>query len=291
MLAIVLALIGALLFALGNVLQQRIAMGAGDELAHSPWFMVRLARSRVWLLGIAATLVGFVFHAAALDAGTLVVVQPTLALTLVFALPLGALLSRQAITRRDVGASIAITVGLVFFLILSQPAEGRDDAPTAAWVVAGVGALALSGALTAGGLHRSPAMKAALLGTAAGILFGLHAALINTMVSQFDDGLLGPLAHWQVYAVIVLAFVSMSIAQISLQAGVLPPAIATASIATPLVGVILGVTLFQETLHDSAAGLVVSILALAVVFAGIAALSMRQRAPRSVESQVLAGEA
>ena len=118
MLAIVLALIGALLFALGNVLQQRIAMGAGDELAHSPWFMVRLARSRVWLLGIAATLVGFVFHAAALDAGTLVVVQPTLALTLVFALPLGALLSRQAITRRDVGASIAITVGLVFFLIL-----------------------------------------------------------------------------------------------------------------------------------------------------------------------------
>ncbi|MGI9556301.1 MAG: DMT family transporter, partial [Solirubrobacterales bacterium] len=139
-------------------------------------------------------------------------------------------------------------------------------------------------ALTATGLHRSPAVKAALLGTAAGVLFGLHAALIKASVDQLDEGILEPLAHWQLYAVIVLAFVSMTVAQISLQAGVLPPAISTASIATPLVGVVLGVTLFQERLHEDALGLVLSLLALVVVFAGIAVLALRGEPPqRSAE--------
>lgn len=286
MLAIVLALVAALLFALGNVLQQRIAMSKGDDVAHSALFMVDLARSPVWLLGIGATLVGFVFHSAALGAGRLVVVQPTLALTLVFALPLGVWLSAQRITRRDVAASIAVTAGLVAFLVLGEPAEGRDDAPGDAWLVAGVASLGISALLTAGGLRRSPAVKAALLGTAAGVLFGLHAALIKATVGQFDEGILGPLVHWQLYAVVILAWVSMTIAQISLQPGVLPPAIATASIVTPLVGVVLGVTLFQETLHDTTLGVALSILALAVVFVGIVVLAMgegpaRARSPGS----------
>ncbi len=273
--AIVLALVAALVFAIGNVLQQRIAMRAGDDVAHSPLFMAHLARSPVWLLGIGATLVGFVFHSAALDAGDLVVVQPILALTLVFALPLGALLSAQRITRRDVAAALAVTAGLAAFLVLSEPADGRSAAPTEAWLVAGVACLGLSALLTAGGLHRPAALKAALLGTAAGVLFGLHAALIKATVVQLDEGVLEPLMHWQLYAVVILALVSMTVAQISLQAGVLPPAISTASIATPLVGVILGVTLFQETLHDSSVGIVLSILALGVTFAGIVVLSTR----------------
>ena len=166
-------------------------------------------------------------------------------------------------------------VGQLVYPVSSDPAEGRNDAPAAAWLIAGIAALALSAVLTAAGLHRSAATKAAFLGTAAGILFGLHAALINTMVSQFDQGILGPLGHWQAYAVIILALISMTVAQISLQAGVLPPAISSASIATPLVGVILGVTLFQESLHETALGLVLSVLALAVIFVGIVFLSLR----------------
>jgi hypothetical protein len=86
--------------------------------------------------------------------------------------------------------------------------------------------------------------------------------------------------------VVILAWVSMTIAQISLQPGGLPPAIATASIVTPLVGVVLGVTLFQETLHDTTLGVALSILALAVVFVGIVVLAMgegpaRARSPGS----------
>ena len=71
----------------------------------------------------------------------------------------------------------------------------------------------------------------------------------------------------------------MTISQIALQAGDLAPAIATESIASPVVGVALGVTLFEETIHDSAGGEVASFVSLAVMLAGIWALAMSSARP------------
>jgi drug/metabolite transporter (DMT)-like permease len=273
MLSVSLALVAALLFALGTVLQQRVAMTVPDAAAHSAWFMLRLVRHPVWVAGIAATLIGFVFHAAALAGGEIVIVQPILSLTMVLALPLGARLSAQRVSRSDGIAAVGATVGLAAFLVLSNPSAGRDDAPIAQWAIAGGGLVAISAALTGAGLHRRPAVKATLIGSAAGILFGLHGALVKGMVTQFDHGLLGPLQSWELYAVAVGAWVSMTISQIALQAGDLAPAIATESILAPIAGVALGVTLFQESLHDTTAGVVLSLAALAVMLACIAALS------------------
>jgi drug/metabolite transporter (DMT)-like permease len=104
------------------------------------------------------------------------------------------------------------------------------------------------------GTCSSPAVKAALLGAAAGILFGFHGALVKGMVEQFDNGVLGPLESRELYAVIVGALISVTVRQISFEPGDLPPAMATQSIAAPVVGVVFGVILFGETLHDSAAG-------------------------------------
>ncbi len=85
-----LALAAALFFALGTVLQQRVAASASAEEAAKLGFLLRLARRPAWLAGIASDAAGFVCHAAALAAGRLVVVQPILATSLVFALPIGA---------------------------------------------------------------------------------------------------------------------------------------------------------------------------------------------------------
>jgi drug/metabolite transporter (DMT)-like permease len=274
-LTILLALVAALLFALGNVLEQRVAMGFPDRLANSALFMVRLARNPVWLLGTAVILIGFGFHAGALASGQIVVVQPILALTLVMALPLGARLSAQRVSRRDVAAAIVVTVALAAFLVLSAPAEGIDDPAGTAWVVASAAVLVPTALLAAAGLHARPGVKAALVGAAAGVVFGLHGALVKAMVARFDDGVLGPLTSWELYAVLAGAVVGMTLSQISLQAGDLPPAIATQSIATPVVGVVLGVTLFEEAIHDTAAGTVASVAALAVMAAGTAALAYR----------------
>ena len=42
--------------------------------------------------------------------------------------------------------------------------------------------------------------RAALLGTAAGILFALSAALTKATVEQLDEGVLTIFEHWHLYA-------------------------------------------------------------------------------------------
>ena len=57
-----------------------------------------MARKPVWLAGIAADALGFVGQAVALTIGRLAVVQPLLATSMVFALPLGHRLTAQRVT-------------------------------------------------------------------------------------------------------------------------------------------------------------------------------------------------
>jgi drug/metabolite transporter (DMT)-like permease len=274
MLSISLALVAALLFALGTVLQQRVAMTASDAETHSAWVLLRLARHPVWLGGIVLTWVGFGFHAAALSHGELVFVQPVLAMTVVFALPMGARLSAQRIERRDYGAALLAAGGLAAFLLISNPDAGIEDPGAGAWVFWGGAMLVVGAALTAAGLHRRPALKATLVGTAAGVLFGLHGAITKEMTEQLHSGPL--LGDWAVWGVLILGAISMSVSQIALQAGDLSPAVATESIFSPLIAVVLGVGLFEEAIHSSAAGTAASLLALAAMLAGVAILSRRE---------------
>ena len=67
----------------------------------------------------------------------------------------------------------------------------------------------------------------------------------------------------------------MAASEIALQAGDLPPAIATESVVDPVVSVVLGVGLFAETIHSSSSGTVASLLALAAMLAGVGVLSLR----------------
>ena len=94
--AALLALLSAVCFALAAALQQR----GQFTLAHSRHSGRRASRvsSRllvvpVWLLGTLVLLRGYATQGAALDRGPLVVVQPLLVTTIVWALPLGYWLS------------------------------------------------------------------------------------------------------------------------------------------------------------------------------------------------------
>ena len=125
MLEVSLALVAALLFAFGTVLQQKEAQEVSDSDARKAGFLLRLARRPVWLAGMAADGVGYGAQAAALGIGRIVVVQPLLATTVVFALPLGARILGQPIRRRDVLAALAVTAGLGVFLVVADPQGGR----------------------------------------------------------------------------------------------------------------------------------------------------------------------
>jgi hypothetical protein len=272
----IIALFAAFAFALGTVIQQREAMKVPDEEAHSAGFLLRLARRPAWLGGIAADAVGFIGQAVALGLGRVIVVQPLLATSVVWALPLGAKLTGQKVVRRDIIAAIVVTAGLGAFLVISDPTGGRDDAPVGAWIVAGGITCAVSALFAVYGLSGEGARKAAGCGTAAGILFGLAAVLTKAVVDSLDEGILDLLIDWHLYALIAIGFVSMTLSQISLQSGDLAPAVATQMIFDPIASVILGLTLLQEQIHDDSLGVVASVLALSLTFAGMGVLATRQ---------------
>jgi hypothetical protein len=269
---VILALVAAFLFALGLVLQEKAASSLPAE-AVGRGFLVTLARSPVWLLGLGAQILGFVAQAIALGVGKMVIVQPLLVASIVFALPLGSLLEQRPIRREELAGAVLVTAGLGALLVVSKPAAGNDDASLRAWAVVGGAAIGLAVLLFALARGRSAALRAGLLGTAGGILFGLAAALTKTTVSLLGDGLGAVFADWHVYALAVVSAAAFWLEQAALQTGALAAAVATTMAFDPLSSLVFGIVLFDEALHETAAGYVLSALALAVTLAGLVILA------------------
>ena len=160
-------------------------MEESEDAAQSAGFLLTLARKPVWLFGVAASGLGFAAQAAALGVGRLVVVQPLLVASIVFALPFGARFTGQRVGRREIVGAIAVTGGIAAFLVISNPSEGRDDAPVVEWLIAGGILGAITVALVLASRGRRPGLKAALLGTSAGILFGLVIAASGCPHTRF----------------------------------------------------------------------------------------------------------
>jgi drug/metabolite transporter (DMT)-like permease len=275
---VVLALVAALLFALGTVLQQRAGLEAPSEGASSG-LLLRMAKRPVWLLGIAADGLGFVAQAVALGIGRLAVVQPLLIASVVFALPLGARLSGQRIRRADVGAAALVVAALAAFLLIAEPSGGSDDAPLDEWLLAGGVCAAVCVPLVLLGRAGPPSRRAAMLGTATGVLFALSAALTKVVVDELGDGVLEVLTDWHLYALVAVGYASMTLNQMALNTGSLAPAVATSLAFDPITSVVLGVTLLNESLHTTPLEGVGTAAALAAALAGMTILARSQSQP------------
>ncbi len=272
--ALILALSAAFLFALSNVLEQREAEQLPDEDALRLGLVAKLARRPRWLAGFGVDVGGYVFHAAALGFASLVFVQPLLVTSLLFALMLRAAITGQPLRRRDLLAALVLAAGLAFFLLGVSRHGGRVGAPAARWAVAApwiVGTILL---LVAVGRRRSGPQRALLLGLAAGVSFGVTAALTKTFVHLLGAGVVPMLQHWEPYTLAVAAISGLVLAQSSFQAGSLAASIAALEVAEPVVAAALGIGLFQERLHTNGilypAGLPIAMLAMLY---GVIALS------------------
>ena len=216
--------------------------------------------------------------AVALGLGRLIVVQPIQVTSVVFALPLGVWLTAQVVHRREIVGAALVTGGLVAFLALIDPSGGKSDAPVAGWPLAGgiLGSVTL--VLFLASLRARTPVKAALLGTGSGLLFGLAAALTKATVDRVDDGFEAVFLDWHIYGLIGVGGAAFWLTQIALQ-NALELSIATTAVFDPVVSVLLGILLLDEQLHDSRANAITSIGALAVALSGLVVLLLPTRAP------------
>ena len=268
-----LAILAALLFALGTVLQQKgtlsTAAGEGD-----PHFLIQILRRPVWLAGAILQSAGWVVQAMALDRASLVAVQSLTALSLVIALPLGIALTSQHIGRRELAGATLALVGIVFFISAGQPQGGTSHPSASVWwaacLITGVLVLILARV----GRRFTGASKALTYGAAAGVGYGLQAAVTKTFVTEIGGGVVALLGSWSMYVLIISAVTGFALQQSALKTGVLAPAMASSNSVTLFSSVILGVTVYGETLAKSGASHAWSAYAgLLIAIVGIAFLA------------------
>jgi drug/metabolite transporter (DMT)-like permease len=271
---VVFALIAAFFVALSSVLQAQSAeqAPAGESLRIG--LILHLVRRPWWLVGIGLAVLGYVFHALALDQGGLVEVEPILVTSLVFALPLGVVLCGQSLGRRELFGTLAVVGGIAVFLIGAEPTDGRSTAPSLTWVVAflAVG-LAIAALLATGLRSRHPAVRATAYGAAAGTSFALSAVLTKSLTEVLGDGMSATLTSWVPYTMVAVSIVATVIGQSAYQAGPLAAALAPYIGLNPVVAGILGIAIFDEKVHTSPASLAAALAGAGMAVVGILVLA------------------
>jgi drug/metabolite transporter (DMT)-like permease len=277
--AILLALAASFCTATASVCQ-RLGAQSIEVTGFDIWLVFRLARRPAWLLGIASMILGFVFQISALRFGPLALIQPILALELLFVFAYMAVIGRRVkVKRRDWLAAVAMSAGIGLFLRLAAPSGGRLHAPGSSWwlaglVTLGIVLLALAVAIGLGqrpGTSRSG--QAALLGAATGISWGFVAAVIKELSSHLGDGIGAIVSNWSPYVLVVVGAATMLLASHALAAGPLAASQPGFTILDPLSASLLGLFLFSEHIQAGVLDLAGEALALTIVIAGATALS------------------
>src|SRR5258708_6901112 len=166
--AIALAITAAATFAVANVVQQRVAAKLRSGAAFDSAVLLRLIRRPLWLAGLAAVIVSLSLQATALGLGRLVIIEPVLASSLLFALALAARADRRRMRPTEWLAALATFAGLAVFLSVAHPSGGQQTAKLSQLGLAALAAVivALAAGLLAG--PRSPLRPAPTLGPGGG---------------------------------------------------------------------------------------------------------------------------
>ena len=278
-----LALLSAFVYGAGVVLQQRAALEAPPEEAARPRLLLRLVRRPLWLLGLAADIVGFGLQAAALHRGSLVVVQPLITTSLVFALVLTSMWTHEPISRRQWTAVAMVLLGLAVFLIVAAPNEESSAvAGMRDWILTTTTITAAAGVALAAGLRAVGSARAAFFAVAAGIADAFMAVMAKTFSGSFDDGLAATFRSWTPYALVAAGLIAMLLISTAYQAGHPTVSLPIITVTDPLVASLIGISLFgDELLLDGVRGPLV-LLALAAIGTGLLMLSRDSRLANEV---------
>jgi drug/metabolite transporter (DMT)-like permease len=285
--AAILALLAAASFAVAATLWQKASIGLGGVSFRNPKSLLVLLTRWVWLLGLGAQIVGVLLQAAALDRGRVSIIQPLLVTTVIWAIPLGYFLTGQTVTRRIVLGAAIIVVGLAVFAVYADPAAGVSDAPGSDWVASLLVIGAICAALLLFANRGSLTMRAATLGTLAGVLYGLSATLMKPVVENLHtEGLGAVLGGWEFWVWAGAGLVGFVVQQLSLSTGRLVPSVATVSVANPVISVLLGALVLQERFDKNPPWhAVLGVGGLALALFGAVVISSAQEADTGKETE------
>ncbi|MEV0378690.1 hypothetical protein [Nonomuraea sp. NPDC050643] len=253
------ALAGALGYALGAALQQYEAVAEGASL--------RLVKRPRWWIGGAISFTGACLHAVALSFAPLVAVQPISVATLVFAVPLAAFMYGRKPYKGEIIGSVAVAVGLLWLMLLvpSHNVTPRLGDGAALGFVAVIAVITLATQFAASRVHGSA--KALLLAASAGVA----TASVSTFVRVVGGGMQGDwgrLIHWFSLAIPVLLICATVLLQRSYAVGYFGIAYAGVQVIDPITSVLAGAILLGEPLPTNPSTAIPALLAAALTIGG-----------------------
>lgn len=261
-LAIALAVLGAVFFSAGALLQHGVVTGLPGRPRIGD-----LIRAPRWLGGLALLGSGAGVHAVALGMAPLTVVQPVG----VIAVAITAILDRR---RRDLPAVAVTMLGVGTFVTVAAGSttstEVGADAQTRAalLVLGGVALLTLIGAIAS-----RPSVRGLCFGAAGGAAYGFVSVLMRAVSLEIREGTVDFSTAMSVAAMVTALLVGGWLVQLSYRCG--PPhlAVACLTVVDPLVAVGLGAGVLGEATHLDAAATAVALTAAVLAVGGVAVLS------------------
>ncbi len=260
LLAVGLALLAAFLFASSDSLQQhaahntsyapQVGRGAKGRRRLVLPALITLLRTLVhrplWVAGWFINLASFVVQAAALQFGSVALVQPILVTQLGFTLPLASAWRRRWPQARDWLSGLAISGGLAVFLAVRGAAPVKGEADRLSVVVAGLTIAVLVGALTLASAGRRPLVHSTLIAIAAALCFAISAVLMKlTTADLLHRGVTATAKDWVGYGLAAATLGGLLLEQGAFAAGTLPAAVAAITITNPLTSYVLGIVVFD----------------------------------------------
>ena len=281
-LGILLSLFCALATNVAFLLKHRGACAAPDvSLRHPIASAVGLFRSKWFTIGMLVALVAWTFHVAALALAPLSVVQAIIAGGLVF---LAVLAERwfgfTVGTRQWAGVGLT-ALGLVLLAITLPQHGGAHAGYSLAGMIAFESALLVIGTfLVLSKKLGSHEHHGVMLGTAAGILFGVSDVAIKALTGAVGNGITGLLSPWLVTCILASVIAFYASAR-GLQKGEAVPVITLTSAAANVTAISGGILVFGDPMPSDPVGIVVQSFAFVLVIVAAALTPAPLRAARA----------
>jgi drug/metabolite transporter (DMT)-like permease len=276
--AVVLALCAALVSAIGSVVRQRSAQEITDEpVGH--WELFRLSlRDTRWWLGGGAAVSNYALQAAALSLGSVMLVTALQVTVLLFALPINARLTQHRVTRWEWIWATLLAIAVAVIVTVGNPVQGQQRASLETWIAVAIVLGPVLVSCVVGARIWSGVVAAVLLAMVAGSSLALFAVLTKGVVEAGHGGIAGLLGAPELYAWLAIALAGMVFQQSSFRAGALTASLPTMTLAKPVVGWILGITVLGETLRVDGTEVFVLVVAMVVMIVATVALARGEAA-------------
>jgi drug/metabolite transporter (DMT)-like permease len=255
----VLALTAAFLAAVGTVIRKRATGSTGGI-------------DRTWFLGAAVAVGAFVFQVGALALGTVLLVQPLLALAVLFELFVQTWWTKHSPSPRQWLYGSAVGGGVIVFVFFARPVPARHGRQQWLLDVVVIGLLIALFLATLIARRTSGNLSGVLYGVVAGSLFGIVAVLINSLSEPFP-GMQRTVSNPTLYICIATAIAAIVAQQSAFTRGALEASYPAMVASEPIVAMGLSLVVLGEKLSSHDISSYISVAGVAVMLVGVIGLA------------------